>query len=242
MPVIGQQAFVLAPTPNKYLSLTNEEFVRKLDLSKYGNNWSKIRLSLNCAFANTGGGNLSNFTLWIGLCSGTTYPAGSQQCVNFAGYYWGDALTGTQAATYNAGAGNPYYSGGLSYYGLRKVGANWVSSTIGSTTWAFVATGGTLERRGWLCAEIQQSATQVFPTVKTEAVATAATDVWYEHFVYASNQGGQPYVQETVVGSLTQTLTPGAGWNTNALDTVDILWASPTYEMRIYAMYVNIIP
>lgn len=238
MPVIGQQAFVLAPTPDKYLSLVNEEYVRQLDLTGFGNNWQKVRIALNCSFDNTGGGNLSNFSLFVGLCNGTAFPYGSQQCVHAAGYVWGDPIGGAQAATYAAGGGNPYYSGGLSIYGVRKVGAAMTTATVGSATWTFIATGGAVNRRGWLCVDIAQNTTQVLPGGKTEANAVAASDVWYEHAQYCTNQGGIPEVLETTVATNSQTLTPGAGWNTNPLDTVNILWSSPTYALRIYALSV----
>lgn len=239
MPVIGQQAFTLAPTPDKYLSLANEEYVRRLDLSKFGNNWSKIRIALNCSFANTGGGGLPNFVLFVGLCSGTDYPFGSQQCVHAAGYVWGDPSAGAQTAGYNAGGGNPYYTGGTSYYGIRKVGAGWTTATVGSATWAWVATGGAIERRGWLCTDIQQNATTVFPGGKTEPTTSATSDVWYEHFVYGAGQIGAPAILENTAAQNTQTLVLGAGWNTNALNSVNILWNSAIYEMRIYAINVS---
>jgi len=241
MAVIGQQAFVLAPTSDKYLSLANEEYVRKLDLTGFGNNWQKIRIALNCSFANTGGGALSISSLFVGLCSGTALPYGSQQCVHAVGYLWGDPQ-GSQSATYAAGGGNPYYSGGMTIYGIRKVGAGYTSASIGSTTYAFVATGGTLERRGWLCADIQQTATQAIINGKTEAVASAASDVFYEHSQYCTNQGGNPDVLETAAAQLTQTLTPGAGWNNNALDSVNIFWRSSTYDLRIYSISVCFTP
>jgi len=240
MAVIAQQNFVLAPSPDKYLSLANEEFVRRLDLSNFGNNWSKIRIALNCSFANTGGGNLP-FLLFVGLCSGTQYPFQSQQCVHAAGYAWGDYLNGaSQSAVYNAGAGNPYYSGGLSYNGLRKVGQSITAATIGSATFAFPSTGGSVERRGWVAVDISKSTTQVLPGGRTEAAGVATSDVWYEHFIYGANQqSSTPYVLESAVASNTQTFTPGAGWDTNRLDSVDIFWQSPAYEMRIYALWVQ---
>lgn len=238
MAVIGQQAFVLAPSSDKYLSLANEEFVRQLDLTRIGNNWRKIRIAVNLAWDNTGGGGLTNCQFFVGLCSGTTYPFQSQQCVHAVGYVWGP-FSGTQTATYAAGSGNPYYSGGLSYYGLRKVGQSVLSATVGSATWAFPATGGTTERRGWACVDIEQQTTQVLPGGKTEAVATATSDVYYEHFIYATNQGGIPDVLETAAANNTQTLAPGGGWNTNVLDTVDIFWNSPDYALRIYAIWVT---
>lgn|SRR5512143_428622 len=244
MAVIGQQAFILAPTTDKYLSLANEEYVRKLDLSGIGNNWTKIRIGVHMSIANTGGGTLNNGTLFIGLCSGTTFPYQSRQTVNAVGYCWG-AFDSSQNWT-NAGGANPYYSAGFSYVGLRKVGQSILSATLGSATWAFPSTGGTTERRGFVCADIQQAATQVFPGGKTEAVASVSSDVWYSHFLYGLNQsttsGTQPVVLETTAANNGQTLTPGAGWNTNQLDTVNIYWGSSIYALRIYAIAVMIVP
>lgn len=241
MAVIGQQAFVLAPNPDKYLSLANEEFVRRLDLSLFDNNWKKIRIGLNCSFTNTGGGDLSNFKLFVGLCSGTTYPFQSQQCLNAVGYIWGHWDT-VQNAGYVAGGGNPYYAGGISYYGLRKVGQNINSATIGSASWAFTATGGSTERRGWLCGEIERNATQGFPGGKTLPSTSTSGDVWYEHSAYVNGQGGQPYVLENAAPSNTQGFTFGAGWDTNPLDTVDIYWHSNVYALRIYSIWVCFTP
>jgi len=46
-------------------------------------------------------------------------------------------------------------------------------------------------------------------------------------------------VLETVCTQNTQTITPGAGWNTNALDTVDIYWSNTTYNLEIYAIAIE---
>jgi len=244
MPVIGQQTFVLAPTSDKYLSLTNEEFVRKLDLTGFGNNWSRIRIAMNCSLANTGGGSIGpRFVLFVGLCSGTAFPFQSQQCVNAVGYVWGDP-SGAQSGTgWTANAGNPYYtSAGLGYYGIRKVGQGTQTATIGSATWAFMATGGTLERRGWLCADIGQTSTTGTQRGNTFNSAVASSDVWYEHSVYAANQGGVPMILESLAPNNTQTQTFGGGWNTNPLDTVNIFWGCPNYDLRIYALTVCFTP
>lgn len=244
MPVIGQQAFVVAPQTDKYLSLTNEEYVRKLDLSAVGNNWTKIRIALNYAFANTGGGTLGpTGVFFVGLCSGTAFPFQSRQCVHAVGYCWGDNL-GSQSWTWTANAGLPYYGSGFSYLGLRKVGQSILSATVGSATWAHTATGGTLERRGWCCLDINPlGTTQVQPGGKTLAVAAVGLDCYYEQFLYGSQQTAtSPFVLEQAVPVNTQTLTPGAGWATNALDSVNIFWGCPNYELRIYALTVAIVP
>lgn len=242
MPVIGQQAFIAAPTSDKYLSLANEEYVRQLDMSAVGNAWSKIRIAIECAFTNTGGGDLTDCKLFVGLCSGTQYPFQSQQCRHAVGYIWGHWNT-LQNATYVANAGLPYYSGGLSYYGLRKVGQAIDSATIGSATWMFPATGGTLERRGFVCCDITSAATQVFPGGRTGPTTVGGLDCYYEQFLYDTQQAGASfYVLEQVCANNTQTLSPGAGWNTTyPLDTVDIFWESASYAIRIYAITVCIV-
>jgi len=239
MPVLGQKVFIFAPTTDKFISLAGEEFTRRLDLTGYGNNWSKIRIGLNYQIDNTGGGNISG-SLYVGLCSGTTFPLGSAQCTNAAFHYWGSQIT-AGTFTFNAGAGNPFYTAN-SAGAVRRVGVTDTAAAVGSATWNLPATGGTLERRGWLGVTIQQTATQAIITGFTQAAAVSTLDTWYEHFLYCTNQGGTPSVNETAAAVLAQTLTPGAGWNNNNLDTLDILWTNTTSRLLIYAVACEFTP
>lgn len=237
MPVIGQNTFILAPSPDKYVSLANEEFVRRISFTGFGDSWTRMRLALNYAIAETGGGTVPNASLFLGLCSGTTFPYQSQSCVNAVGIVWG-AVDSSTAYTYNAGGGNPYYSS-PNFNCLRKVGQGVLSSSVGPGTWALPTTGGALQRRGWLGVTLTKtSATQVTLTGFTEAVATAASDVFYEHSVYATNQAGTPVVlNTTAAASSPNTLAPGAGWSTtNPLDSINVFWSNATYALRIYAL------
>lgn len=238
MPVIAQRSFVLAPTTDNYLRLAGEEFTRTLDLTGIPADWSRIRIALNCAIADTGGGNFSNSFLFVGLCSGTTYPFGSQQTLNAVGFFFGGPAA---TWTYNAGAGNPYYSTST-FGGTRKAGINYTTSTAGALNTYVPTTAGAIQRRGWLSATIQQvSTTQCSETGYCQSTATSAGDVWYEHFIYATNQLYAPYVLESLAddaGPITQ--TPGAGWNSNPLNTVDIYWSDTTYALEIYAIAVEI--
>ena len=238
MPVIAQRSFVLAPTTDKYLSLAGEEFTRTIDLTGIPANWTRIRIAINCAIRDTGGGNISNSFLFMGLCSGTTFPFGSQQTLHAVGFFFGGPAA---TWTYNAGAGNPYYST-TTFSGTRKVGINYSGAVSGSLTTVISTTAGAIQRRGWLSATIDQvSTTQCAEMGHSQAAATSAGDVWYEHFIYATNQMYAPYVLETVgAGSGNVTQVPGAGWNNNPLNTVDIYWSDTTYALEIYAIALEI--
>jgi len=237
MPVIGQRNYILPPTTDTFVSLANEEFTRKLDLTGFGNSWSKIKIGISCAIADTGGGNIANTQFFVGLSSGTAFPFGSISCVHAVGWMFGSAAA---TWTYNAGAGNPYYSAATFRY-LRRVGVTETNGTVGSVTISVPTTAGSLQRRGFIEVMLAQAATTVAFNAYSEAAATAASDVSFEQFMYSTSQGiggsGTPYVLEVqCVGGVAQSLTPGAGWNTNVLDTLDIYWSNPTYSLEIYAI------
>lgn len=238
MPVLGQRSFVLAPTTDKFVALANEEFTRKIDLTGFGNSWSKIRVAINCAIMDTGGGNITNTELFLGLCSGTAFPYGSKSCVHACGYVYGSQAASTW--TWTAGAGSPYYAG-TTFSAVRRVGVTQTAAIVGSLTQTFPTHDGNgaaavTKRRGWLGATFAQTATSIAITGYAESAASMTADVFFEHFMYATNQASTPFVLETVAQANTQTISPGAGWNTNALDTVDIYWSNPTYNLEIYAI------
>lgn len=241
MPVLGQRTFIIDPTTDKYISLANEEFTREVDLTGYGNGWSKIRIALNLAIVDTGGGNFSNSFLAVGLSAGTTNPYGVKTTTNFVGHVFGHESSCTW--TRNAGAGNPYYTVN-NFYIIRKVGVTELRANSGAMTPAIPATGGTLSRRGWLGTTISQTSTQAVVTGQAEAVATATVDTGYNQFLYSTNQGATPFVLETTVATQANTITPGAGWNSGslALNTLDIFWSNATYPVEIYAMILEFTP
>jgi len=234
MPVLGQRAFILAPTTDKFVALANEEFTRKIDLTGFGNGWSKIRVALNYAITDTGGGNITNTELFVGLCSGTSFPYGSQQTVNAVGHVFGSQ----SASTWTRNAGG-YFSGGT-FNVLRKVGVTLPqTAAVGAPTYIFPSTASP-NRRGWLGVTFAQTATTVAVNAFTEAAVSTTSDVWYEHFAYVTNQASTPFVvssgSETVAITNSNTLNPGASWNNNNLDTVDIYWSNATYRLEIYAI------
>lgn len=236
MPVIGQRTFILDPTVDKFVSLAGEEFTRQIDLTGYGNSWSKMRIALQIAIADTGGGNITNSHLAVGLSNGTTFPYGSQSCVHFCGFVFGSSSNSTW--TRNAGGGNPYYTV-QSWYEIRKIGVTETQAAIGSANFAIPVNTGSMQRRGWLATTMWQDATSITALAYSESITVAVLDVWYEHFLYATGQQGSPQVLETLPVAISNTISPGAGWNTNVLNTLDIYWSNTTYPLEIYAIAIE---
>lgn len=237
MPTIGQKSYVLSPTTDKCLSLAGEEFTRKLDLTGISNSWGTIRVALNCSITDTGGGNISNSFLYVGLSSGTEYPFGSDSCVHSCGFQFGRS---SFSWTRQAGGGNPYFANS-GYMSLRKVGTSVSSLSQGSNTFYIPATGGSVERRGWLSMTLKQGPASLYTSGNTVTATTVQADVWHEHFVYAASIGN-PYVLEAATIDVTHLLNQSAGWNANAMDTVDIYWSDTSYPLNIHAITCMILP
>jgi len=236
MPVIAQRAFVLAPTTDTYLRLSNEEFTRQIDLTGFGNSWNTLRISVHCAMSD-GAATVSNIQFFIGLCSGTAFPFGSNQCLHACGYIFGGA---TSTWTYNAGTGSYYATGG--HYGVRRVGVTELTDNAGVAGHNIVTNGGSPQRRSIISALIQRlSATEVRMSGVTVGIGGMPSDVWYEHFLYGADQNSGMNVLNTLPVVNTQTLAPGAGWETNPLDTLDIYWSSAALPLEIYAIALNFV-
>lgn len=239
MPVIGQRVFILPPSTDTFVSLAGEEFARQFDLGNIGNNWSRIRLAINCAIADTGGGNLTNTKLQLGLCSGTAFPACSQQCLNAVGMVYGGNVA---TWTYNAGSGNPYYTVGTFNMFHRK-GVTDTTSSVGSPTFAIPTNAGALARRGWLEVQIYQ-ATLIGVGGFSNTAAVCASDVYYDQYIYSLSQNmGSTLTVPTVLNAASAgvfgTVAPGAGWNSpNPLNAINIYWSNTTYKLEIYAIAI----
>jgi hypothetical protein len=234
MPVIGQRTFINSPTTDRYISLANEEFVRQLNWTPSMTGFTAARVCMNAAIRDSGGGNITG-SLFVGLCSGTTFPFGSNSCLNACGHW----NSGTW--NYNAGT-NPYYScGGHNRY--QKIGTNISSNGPGGWTGYIPTTGGAIQRRGWYGPRIAwQAATSVYVGQLTQDTSTAQLDVSNEQFLYSTSQGANtPYVLE-VSASLSGpvAITTPAGWNTNPLNAIDIYWSNSQYPLEIYMLAVTL--
>lgn len=236
MAVIGQRSFVLSPPTDRYLSLAKEEFVRRIDWTGIDlSNWRYCRVCVSAAIQDSGGGNVAG-DLFVGLCSGTSDPYGSNTCLNAVG----TLITGTW--TYNGGA-NPYYSNG-NHTRIQKVNTTVTSNGLSAWIGYIPTTAGSIQRRGWYGPYLAApAATQITVGQLTEAAAQAQLDVSNENFIYTTNMGAvTPFVLE-VSASLSGPLDItglAAGWNTNPLNAFNIYWSSSTYALEIYMIAVTL--
>jgi len=123
---------------DRALQLGNEEFIRTLSI---GSAWRFLRIGLRLAIYGTAdiGATSTGTTILkfqIGLCSGTTYPFNSDNCLGYIGYR-PNHLSG------------PFYSGGASNYYTWGTGANVIFQAIkkiGSVVTEIGASGGTQTR------------------------------------------------------------------------------------------------
>lgn len=236
MAVIGQRTFIQSPTTDRYLSLAKEEFVRQLDWTGIDlTSWNTCRVCISAAIQDSGGGSVTS-DLFVGLCSGTAQPYGSNTCLNAVG----TLITG--AWTYNAGA-NPYYSNG-NHNRVQKVNTTVTSNGAGSWTAYVPSTAGSIQRRGWYGPRLSAlAATSVTVGQLTEAAASAQVDCSNENFLYTTNQGGTTPLVVEVSASLSGPLAISglaAGWNTNPLNAINIYWSSATYALEIYMIAVTL--
>ena len=236
MIVIGQKSFALSPTLDTYMALTSGEFVRQINLT--GNDaWSTLRVSMHCAFGDAGGTLATS--LFVGFCSGTTRPFGSQSTTHAAGYLWGQP-TAPQNWSYTANSGNSYYTG-ASMYGVRKVGGSVESASVGGASWCFMTDAG--QRRGYISVQVNKAPTAVNPAGLTVNQSAAALDTSYGEFMYANTQSNLADMQiaNATCAINGQGLAESVGWNSNALNCVDIYWMG-IYPLYIYSIAVTATP
>jgi hypothetical protein len=224
MAFISSRVFVAGGT-KKLLSLTNEEFVRYI-----GTDWTTIRIGLLCAIVDNAGGTVVG-RLAVGVCSGQTNPCGVNPTTNFAG---ARVLNGSNW-TYNANAGDPYFSNG-SFYGLRRVANVDTTAGIANTTVNIVTTApgnGGLQRRSLLLVDISKAGSEIpYFTQSTQV----ANDFTYVDFLAALDwQPVTPIIRNLTMGVATSqavSLDPTPG----AYDNVDIHWTGTAQALEIYAL------
>lgn len=223
MAQLASQAFILSPSTDRYLELSNNEWVRPLSI---GNTWSKIRLGVLASITPNGTSDIvPKFVL--GMCSGSSNPFGAGTTTNFVGAGFVHALT----LTYNAGAGNPYYTSANSTGRITRVGSTVVYT--GGLTGTFFSNTGSLSRRCPLIVDITKGSPNY--TVKTYTPSSAATDVSYAEFSAAIESGSDP----TTVGSLgltSNSATIAASEGPGNFDSVDLYWNLSATPIRVYAI------
>jgi hypothetical protein len=226
MPQIGERIFVLGGN-KKYCALTNEEIVRYI-----GTDWTSIRIGLLAAI-NTDGTNNITGRLAVGVCSGSTNPVMAATTTLFCGMR---NLSSAGAYVYNANAGFPYFSNGITY-GLRRVGNTDTTAGVGNTNMFVTTNTGSLQRRSLIYVDLNKIGANSEQTW-TNNTTQFGIDFNYSHFLEGLEYPGNPVVQNTsLFGNTIQTLSsfseaPGP------LDHVDIAWSGLSQAFEIYAFGV----
>jgi hypothetical protein len=220
MPQIGSRVFV-AGGAKQYCSLLNDELIRYI-----GTDWSSLRIGLLCALGTDGVNNITG-RLAIGVCSGNTNPVGSSNTTLFVG----TRTLSPGTWTYNANAGNPYFSTG-SQYALRRVGASDTTAGV-SVTNLFIATNtGSLQRRSMVFVDVAKAGTETPQYTASAQIANDNTFTnWLEGLEYANS--GITVQNVALTSSSQQSIsfdqTPGQ------LDYVDVQWTGAAQALEIYA-------
>jgi hypothetical protein len=231
MATIGQRVFV--SLQKKYLTLANEEFVRRFSI---GNTWNQIRLGVMFALTPNGTSSILGSKFVLGVCSGKTNPYAAASTTNFVGFLVNhtNATTG-QDLTYNANSGNPYYSQGTAR-GAAATRVNTTVTQINNTILGgisyFPTNTGTVQRRGAVLLDITKGSPNY--TVKLWDIAGAANmnnDYQTSSFL---NDMESPTPPSPFTGA--SSLALAASETPGVLDTFDLFWNKASFPVEIYAI------
>lgn len=227
MAEIGQQLFAIDGTRN-FLRLYKEEFVRPFVAPPWT---ARLRLAVMVQITDTGGNFSAPDHSFFGLCQGTSRPYGDATPLRVCG----TRIRNTSTWTYNAGSGNPYYSG-LTLDSIRILnGAVTTSSMSSSANGVYTTTSGTA-RRSLIIVDVLDGSQIYF---KTEATVGTALDFNLFNFLEATEALTPSYAFN---GSTTQSFTSNVGAVTSLLDTVNIYWGTGSVPLLVYGMAVYSFP
>ena len=228
---------------DKYLSIANEEYVRQLSI---GSNWTKLRLGMMCALTPNGTGNLLGCSLVFGLCSAAspfanTTGYASATTGNFIGM---DVIISAGGSNnpgdwvYNAGSGNPYFSGTFTAV-RRRYGstATFAAFASGGSQVLPVAGVGSTVRRGLVYLDITKGSPNYTLKPYNCTTAQGTMDFTPAQFLDGLEQSGTPVVNGQTL--LTETAVNHAcDESAGAFNTLDLYWNRAAYALEVYALAV----
>jgi len=239
-----------AYVPDKILRLGGASWLRPLGGPALSAPWERIRLGVLCAVTPNDTSNISDVFFLLGLCAGQEAPGSAFTTLNFVGASMiGAATTGAaRLLTYNAGAGNPYFSctAGVAFHKMNVTNLE-TSAAFGSGLLLPLANTGFYPRRSIIILDITKSlggtGNLTFAVYYITAAATIqGTDLRPDHLFAALDQPGAPNVRGT--GAFTTALNSTA-LNYSPLggeaDTFEIFWSSTTFPLEISALGASIL-
>ncbi len=239
MAAIASRTFVLAPTTDKYLSLSGEEYLRKLTI---GNNWTTLRLGMMCAITPDGTNNLASCALQLGVC---TADATAASTTNYVGFDFFCTNAGAaQNATYSANGTLPYFRGSSTLGNFRRrVGTTDTNTGVANDLkGAIVTNTGTLQRRTPFYVDI------------TKGSPNYTLRPWFASVNSLPDSANRDWsLAQFLTGFETATPTPDGiamtSWDINSsttlacsevagnFDTVSVWW-NRSFPLEVYALAV----
>ncbi len=232
MASIVSNAFANALTPDKGLSLSNEEYVRKMSI---GSNWNMLRIGVQCSWVTDCQTSLSGAAFVMGVCSGVTNPYAQSTTTNFIGAnLCGQSTTGTVTAVF----GPPYY---LSVSGaciLRRVGSS--TTVAGNTTFNTFFNGTGLTKRSIYYLDITKGSPNY--TLKLwgtqDGTSFGAVEGTTAGFIGAISVATPAPAGSSAMITAINNATVACDETAGAFDSINIFWNKTTFAVDICYLQV----
>jgi len=220
------------------LLLRCNEFTQKLAI---GEHWTRLRVGMLCALANTNGMNIPASVLKVGVCA-----EGKSCCSENAAFMgFSSGAQGGGLATYTANSGNPYFSFS-GHNGIMRLGTAYTTQQSGSFTANIPCSIDANPRRGIYMSDIIKAAPSASFNLYgySGAVAHASLDLGMLDLYNALEQTSVVSVVRGV--SIIQSPVQNSGFVYNEqtygyLNTVNIHWNHWMWPLEIYGVAVYLI-
>lgn len=221
---------------DRTLLLANEEWCRRLS---FANAWTRIRIGALVSVNSGTTSNVTDCTLFFGLCSGKTAPASANLATNFLGA----SLVGspvplsTRTLTYAAGV-NPYYTATLGHV-FRRISQTITSAVFSSGLAVALAWTGTQRRRSPIIIDLLRPNNfvgAVTINVYAPSAATVLFDYRPDHLLDGLDQLGTPVINGQTMTVLASSSAVSSSEAEGALETLCLYWGRATYPLEVYAV------
>lgn len=226
MASIVSNPFANALTPDKGLSLANEEFVRKMSI---GSNWTMLRIGVQCSWVTDCQTSLSSAAFVIGVCSGVTNTYTQATTTNFVGAnLCGQSTTGSITANFNP----PWYLTVSGACFLRRVGTS--TTVTGGASFGTIFNGTALTKRSIYYLDITKGSPnytlKLWGTV--DGASFGAQEGTTAGFTGAISAATPAPAGSSALTSITSSAV-ACDETAGAFDSVSIFWNKTTYAVQI---------
>ncbi len=226
MASIISNSFANALSPDKGLSLANEEYVRKMSI---GSNWNMLRIGVQCSWVTDCTVSLSGAAFVIGVCSGVTNTYSQGTTTNFVGAnLCGQTATGNITANFNP----PWYLTVSGACFLRRVASS--TTVTGGTTFGTIFNGTALTKRSIYYLDITKGSPNY--TMKLwgtqDGVSFGSTEGTTAGFLGAISVATPAPAGSSALISIASSAV-ACDETAGGFDSVSIFWNKTTYAVDI---------